>query len=30
MKKATGYMVEIGFVAGMLFVYFLVTWLISL
>lgn len=30
MKKVTGYIVEIGLVAGLMFIYFLVTWLISL
>lgn len=30
MKKVTGYIVEIGFVTGLMLIYFLVTWLISL
>ena len=30
MRKIVGYIVEMGLVAGLMFVYFLVTWLISL
>gem|GEM_PF-4235115 len=30
MRKVTGYIVEIGLVTGMMFIYFLVTWLICL